>query len=342
MTDRIIDTDVLVVGSEGAGARAAIEAARYGAKVTIATKGQQGLCGATVTAGTDIDADSKSIIEVLGLPGDTRDSKEMFFKDMLVEGRYVNDQKITWKHVEDAPIRIKELMDWGMQVSARIGHAQGHTYPRGVLSTGREVMKALMNEIERYRDRVEVIEDTMVTDLLTHKRRVVGATALNLRTGEFVVFRAKAVILATGGGLRIWPYTTGPEDLTGDGQAMAYRVGAEIWDPEFVQFLATTFTHPPTTVTSVNVLLFSSSPWLINRYGERFMKKWDPQRMEKSTRDLISIGIMNEILEGRGWEDERGGWVHQSKRLSHFRLPVPLLSISGYQSSSCPRGTWRL
>ncbi len=299
LANRVIDTDLLVVGGEGGGARAAIEACKYDLQVIIVTKGRIGKCGATVTAGADVEVDSKSVCELFGLPGDPKDSKDILFQDIVKEGKYVNDQSLVEVHVQDAAMRVKELVDWGMKIRGLFKNP-GHSYTRGLLTTGREIVTALGREIKRNADRIEVVEDTLVTDLLTSDGRVVGATALDLCTGEFIVFRAKAVVLATGSALRLYPYTTGPDDLTGDGSAMAYRAGAEFIDMQFVQFLPSAFTFPPLVVTSVNRLLQRKCAYLLNKFGERFMEKWDPERMEGSTRDLKCIGIMNEILEERG------------------------------------------
>lgn len=299
LVDSVVETDVLVVGSEAAGARAAIEASRLGVKVVLVTKGRWGRSGATITAGADVEVDGRSIVDLFGLPADPKDSKEAFFMDIVRGGWYVSDQRLVEVHVEEAPLRVKELIDWGLRIEG-VFHNPGHSYKRGLLTSGLEIVKALKRGLREWRENIEIIEDTMIVDLLTNKGRVVGATALNLRTGEFIVFKAKAVILATGGALRLYPYTTGSEDLTGDGHGMAYRVGAKFIDMQYVQFLLVCFIHPPTMVTSINRLLQRRCGWLLNRYGERLMERWDPERMEGTTRDFKAIGVMEEILEGRG------------------------------------------
>jgi succinate dehydrogenase/fumarate reductase flavoprotein subunit len=306
------ETDVLVVGSEGAGARAAIEAARNGARTILATKSKFARSGATITAGTDIDIDSRSICDLLGLPGDTRDTPEIFFEDIILEGKYLNDQRMVEIHVKEGPIRVKELVDWGMKVWGP-QRAAGHRYNRGVLSSGLYVMRGLRNELAKHKDKVSLLENLMMTDLLTAQGRICGAVGVDLRKGEFVVIRAKSVILATGGGQRVYPYSTAPEGLTGDGHAMAYRIGAEFLDMQFVQFLTSTFVYPPVTTHSINPLLMRGA-WLLNTYGERFMFRWDREKGEATTRDYVAIGIMNEILEGRGWGDDKGSWVMLSMK----------------------------
>lgn len=333
MADQVFDTDILVIGSEGAGARAAVEAAKYGLRVAVVTKGPVAKSGATLTAQTDIDAAGKDIVDLCGLPADERDTRETFFQDMLVEGHYINHQRIAARHVQDAGVRIKELMDWGMRISPGepVQWAAGHSFRRGVMSTGREVCKALIRGLNTFGSQIEYFENTMAIDLLTSEGRVVGAAALDLNTGEFLVFPAKSTILATGGGLKIYPFTTGNQELTGDGHAMARRVGAEFFDAQQVQFLTTTFHHPPVSVRSVNPIL-NISPWLLNKFGERFMIRYDPERMERSTRDIVARGIMKEIWDRKGFEDELGSYALMSMKhlpenfVDEWRSRTPIYS----------------
>jgi succinate dehydrogenase/fumarate reductase flavoprotein subunit len=334
LADKIFLTDVLIIGSEGAGARAALEAAKYDVTVTCVTKGFLAKSGATLTAGTDIDVDSKSIVEVIGMEGDVRDSKQTFLEDIVIEGDYVNDQKIVERHVQDAPQRIKELLDWGMKAWGPT-LAPGHRYPRGIYTTGVEVVRALVSQLRKIKGKIKLIENVMITDLLTYYGKISGAVGIDIASGNFVVFRAKAVILATGGGQRIYPYSTAPEELTGDGQAMAYRAGAELMDIQFVQFLTSTFKYPPVTTISVNPMLVSGV-WLLNNRGDRFMRFWDPERLEASTRDVVASAIMNEIVEGRGWEDERGGWVYMS--LKH--MPDNIIDDFALKSAHFSKDLW--
>jgi succinate dehydrogenase/fumarate reductase flavoprotein subunit len=332
VADQIFDTDVLIIGSEGAGARAAVEAAEHGLRVAVVTKGPVAKSGATLTAGTDIDAAGKDLCDLCGLPADERDTKETFFKDMLVEGRFINHQIIVERHVQDAGARIKELMDWGMRVcpSEPVAWQQGHSFRRGVMSTGREVLKALIRGLDMFRGQIEYFENTMAIDLLTSEGRVVGAVAVDLNTGEFLVFPAKATIMATGGGLKIFPFTSGNQELTGDGHAMARRVGAEFMDAQQVQFITCMFFHPPVSIRSVNPIL-NMGTWLLNRFGERFMVKYDPERLERSTRDNIGIAIMKEIWDKKGVEDETG--LYSYVWMSQKHLPKNLIDFWSRQAS---------
>ncbi len=302
MVPTTLRTDVLIIGSEGAGARAAIAAHDSGADVLLVTKGRFGKSGATITGIADIDVDSRSARDLLGLEGDPGDSKDIFFEDILIEGKYLNNQKLIELHVEEAPFRLKEMMDWGMKPKGLL-LSPGHRYPRGVLTAGIEIMRVLKKQVSMRK--IKVIEDMLVVDILTSRDgAAVGAMALDLRKGEFVVLSSRTTVIATGGGMMIYPIQTAPQDLTGDGQAMAYRAGADLIDMEMTQFHPCNFLSPP--IWRGIGFPFTIGPaggmdvWLLNKFGQRFMSKWDPKRMEKTTRDTLSIGIMTEILEGRG------------------------------------------
>jgi succinate dehydrogenase/fumarate reductase flavoprotein subunit len=297
--DDVIETDILIIGSEGAGARAAIEAASLGASVVVTTKGIVGKSGATVTADADIDVDSRSCCELFGLPGDPEDSPEKFMEDMIVEGAYLGDQNLIEIHCKEAPLRTKELVDWGARIDY-LTKAPGHRYPRGIWIPGAEFARVLTREIAK-RD-IRLLEHLMVTDLLTKDNRVVGALGLDIQHGKIIVFKAKAVILCTGGAMRIYPHTTAPDELTGDGLAMAYRAGAELAEMEFPMFLPYCLITPSAVDGvdfSYNLSAYLES-YALNRLGERYMARWDPIRMERTTRDVNSIAAGVEILEGRG------------------------------------------
>ncbi|MFX0205214.1 MAG: FAD-binding protein [Candidatus Hodarchaeota archaeon] len=321
--DKIIETDVLVVGSEGAGARAAIEVVRKQLKVVIVTKGKMGKCGCTMTAGADFMVDSKSAGEILNLPGsDPNDSPEAFVEDIILEGAYLSDQKIVERHVADAPERVQELIDWGMKLRdppLQVAHWQ--RFPRGVMTTGADIVNALVNGVKLHN--IDLVEDTMVLDLLITNGRVAGATALDLRTGEFIVIKAKAVVIATGGWHETYEVTTGTHELTGDGQYMAFRVGAELMDMEMVLPLAGIITWPKAYRGS-NFLKTAQSSlqyiWL-NIDGERFMEKYDPNRLERGNKEITSFATMNEVVKGKG--GPHGGvfytWRHLPPELLEAR-----------------------
>lgn len=299
LADQVVTSDVLIIGSEAAGARAAIEVKKRGLSLAVVTKGYLAKSGATITADGDVDLDSRSAMERLGLEGDPNDSPDVFFEDMVKESKFISDQRLVEIHTREAPDRLEDLVRFGVQIPFII-HAPGHTYPRGAWIPGIPFARALGNELRKYD--IRVTEHLMATRLLTRDGAVVGATGLKLDTGEFYVFRAKAVILCTGGALRIYPHTTAPDDLTGDGQAMAYEAGAAMIDMEFPLFLPYTLVHPPAMdgIDYPFIMMNRVRCHALNARGDRYMEKWDPVRMERTTRDINSIAAAIEVLEGRG------------------------------------------
>lgn len=337
MTDEtLIKTDVLIIGTEGAGARAAIEAAEAGCDVTVVTKSAIGKSGATLTADADIDVDSRSCIEVFDLPGDRGDSPEHFFEDMVVEGDYMNDQRLVEIHVNEAPQRTKELVDWGARID-RLTHAPGHRYPRGIWIPGTEYRRVLTRQVKkRTGPNAKLYQNFMVTDLLTDEGRVIGAIGLDLAAGEFVVIQAKSTILCAGGAMRMYKFTTAPEELTGDGLAAAYRVGAELVDMEFPMFLPYIVVGPQAVQGVDYTYLLSAylDVQALNGTGERYMRKLDPERFEKATRDVNSVGAMIEVIEGRG-SPNQGTFLslaHLPKNVLDFAMREALPSnIANYK-----------
>lgn len=312
--------DVLVIGTEGTGARAAIEAAEQGADVLAVTKGQVARSGATLTADGEIDVDSRSIREVFGLDGSPDDSPEQFARDMIIEGDYLADQRLVAIHTEEAPARVKELLDWGAPLVGFF-QAPGHSYPRGLWIPGLKIAHTLARQLRKRA--MPVLENTMVLELLSDGEGVQGAIALHLPTGKLLLLRSRAVILATGGAMRAWPLITAPEELTGDGLAMAMRCGAAVQEMEFPMFLPYTFVAPPALrgvifPYDVSALLRVHA---LNRHGDRYMARWDPQRLEGTTRDINSVAAAMEIREGRG--SPAGGTF-----LSFEHLPRNLVEFS--------------
>jgi succinate dehydrogenase/fumarate reductase flavoprotein subunit len=296
-----MEIDVLVVGSEGGGAVAAVAAAEAGASVVVVSKGKAGRSGATQTAGADFMADARSVIEVLGYSeGDNRDSPDEFMIDVVQEGKYLSNQKLVEVYVRDAPYRIRELIGWGMRVTS-IEKAHGSRFPRGVMTTGPDIARALRNGIRMHN--VPLIEDVFVTDILTRDGRAVGAVGLEQRTGAVIILKAGAVVLATGGWQMAYPWTTATNDLSGDGQAMAYRAGAELVDMEMVQFLPGIIINPPAWRRTIFLYAFPAGV-LLNRYGEAFLRHWDPLHEDRPIaqwpKEIVSIAIKVEVLEGRG------------------------------------------
>ena len=302
-----IKTDVLVIGSGGAGMRAAIAAADQGASVLLVTKGKAGVSGATVTAIADVSVDSKSAAERLNLPGDRSDSPEQFMEDMIQGGAGLNNVRLVERFVHEVPARVEELLAWGAKVR-NFSVSPGHRYPRAVIINGKDFALTLLRQV-RSRSKIQILEQTAVLDLHKEDGQITGAWALNLATGQYVSISAKATVLATGGAMNVFPITTAPNDLLGDGIAMGARAGTSLRDMEFQTFMLGCAS--PESLRGNNypyVLVCRCGGQLLNREGERFLTKTDPVRMEKTTRDKLAIAAAKEILEGRGGPNQ-GVWV---------------------------------
>jgi fumarate reductase (CoM/CoB) subunit A len=334
--DEIIDAEVLVVGSEGAGARAAIEANEQNSEVVMVTKGLFGKSGVTLMGFFACNA-------AFGYENPC-DNPDIHFLDTIRAGEFINNQRIVETLSKEAPKRVLDLVEYGAKFETTDGRLKqgwqpGSTYPRAIFhdhNTGMQIRNALVGEVRRRK--IEVMEDLMITRLLTSGNSVVGAIGLDIKTGDQIVFRAKSTVLATGGAAAIYPYRSGSVDVVGDGMSMAYRAGAELIDMEFVQFIPFGLIWPPgcVGVTIPTPPLFLK--WkLYNILGERFMKKYDPERMESSTRDILSRASYLEILEGRGGP-------HGGVYLDASYLPENVITdyISKYMSPPSTVGEKRL
>jgi succinate dehydrogenase/fumarate reductase flavoprotein subunit len=308
----VYTTDVLIIGVEAAGAYAAVKASEdENVDVIAITKGSDiARAGATVTASHSTFAvECQGLHDLLGAPTDTRDSPEAFFEDMIKEGKYLNDQTLAECLVRECAPRAKELEDWGFQWDKTQFYASpGHTYQReifGLKTTGPQMCR-VMKRILESRPNSQIVGNMLALDLLTTGGEIAGAVALDLLTGELVVFEAKCVIIATGGAQALYPYVSTGKEMTGDGHAMAYRAGAEFHDMQYIQFIPGELVWPPGWMVGVQpFVMFDGLYWWYNGLGERFMRKWDPVKMEDVTRDMRSVSVATEVLEGRG--SEHGG-----------------------------------
>ena len=293
------DVDVLVIGAGGAGLRAAIEASAQGAKVGVVCKSLLGKAH-TVMAEGGVAAALAHV--------DPNDSWKVHFKDTMLGGKMLNNWRMAQLHAQEAPERVRELERWGAVFDrtqdGRILQRNfgGHSAPRLAHvgdRTGLEMIRTLQDH--GVHQGLEVFMECTVTKLLTQDRRVVGAFAYWRETGRFVTFRAKAVVLATGGIGKAYKITSNSWEYTGDGHALALGAGAELIDMEFFQFHPTGMVWPP----GVQGLLVTEAVrgeggLLRNKAGERFMERYDPKRMELSTRDMVARAIYTEVKEGRG------------------------------------------
>ena len=319
-----IQYDVLVIGAGGAGLRAAIEARAMGASVGLVCKSLLGKAH-TVMAEGGVAAALANV--------DDRDNWEVHFADTMRGGQYLNNCRMAELHAKEAPARVRELEAWGAlfdrSPDGRILQRNfgGHAYPRLAHvgdRTGLEMIRTLQDYA--IHQEIEVHMECAVIELLTDGERVVGAFAFDRDRGTFKVFRAKAVVLATGGIGKAYRITSNSWEYTGDGHALAYRAGAALIDMEFVQFHPTGMVWPP-SVAGILVTegVRGEGGVLRNSLGERFMfsdippayrnqtadneeEGWRYTQGDKDarrppellTRDHVARCIVREVKEGRG------------------------------------------
>lgn len=293
--------DVLIIGAGGAGLRAAIEALAQGASVGVVCKSLLGKAH-TVMAEGGIAAAMANV--------DKADGWKPHFRDTMRGGKFLNNWRMAQLHATEAPDRVRELEQWGAlfdrtESGAILQRAfGGHTYKRLCHvgdRTGLEMIRTLQDRGAHLG--FDCYMECTVTKLLTDAGRVAGAFAYWRENGRFIVFKAKSIVMATGGIGKAYPVTSNSWEYTGDGLTLAYEAGAELMDMEFVQFHPTGMVWPP----GVQGLLVTEAVRgeggiLRNKMGERFMEKYDPKRMELSTRDVVARSIYTEVKEGRGTE----------------------------------------
>jgi succinate dehydrogenase / fumarate reductase, flavoprotein subunit len=291
--------DVLVIGAGGAGLRAAIEALAQGVSVGVVSKSLLGKAH-TVMAEGGIAAAMANV--------DSADGWKPHFRDTMRGGKMLNDWRMAQLHAQEAPDRVRELEQWGA-IFDRTADGNilqrafgGHTYKRLCHvgdRTGLEMIRTLQDR--GVQQGFDVYMECTIVRLLTDGGRCSGAIGYWREQGRFVVFKAKSVVMATGGIGKAWPITSNSWEYTGDGMALAYEAGAELMDLEFVQFHPTGMVWPPGVQgILVTEAVRGEGGILRNSKGERFMEKYDPKRLELSTRDVVARSIYTEVKEGRG------------------------------------------
>jgi len=345
--------DVLVIGAGGAGLRAAIEASAAGVRVGLVCKSLLGKAH-TVMAEGGIAAALANV--------DERDNWKVHFADTMRGGQYVNQWRMAELHAKEAPDRVRELEAWGAVFDrtkdGRIlqRHFGGHKYPRLAHvgdRTGLEMIRTLQDH--GVHQGIDVYMEHTILSLLKDGDRVVGAFGYERERGRFKIFRAEAVVLATGGIGRAYKITSNSWEYTGDGHALAYEAGAELIDMEFIQFHPTGMVWPPSVMgILVTEGVRGEGGILTNADGKRFMFEAIPENYrhhtadneeegwrycqghkdarrppELLTRDHVSRCIVREIKEGRG--SPHGGvfldisWIKQKipNAAEHIKRKLP-------------------
>ncbi len=303
MEIKTISSDVLIIGSGGAGSRAAIEVDDAGLKPLIVSKGLSFRSGCTGMAEGGYNAVFKTV--------DKDDSIEAHMHDTLKGGSYLNDEKLVEILVNESPKRLIDLENYGAlfdrQESGEIDQRPfgGQSFRRTCYQgdrTGAELLNALKEEIIR-RD-IECIEEVMITSLVCEGTQVIGACGFDLKDSSLIYFQAKSTILASGGAGQLYPVTSNTFQKNGDGYAIAFRAGASLIDMEQIQFHPTGMVKPKTKRgILVTEAVRAEGGILLNKDGERFMSKYAPEKMELATRDVVARSIYQEIIEGKGTDD---------------------------------------
>jgi succinate dehydrogenase/fumarate reductase flavoprotein subunit len=298
MTVERITTDVLIVGSGGAGLRAAIAATEAGVKVLVVAKEQLK------------DAHTGWAMGGINVAIKAPATPELHFQDTINGGWYINNYKLARIFAEEMPDRVRDLERYGVQFD-RLPDGTYFTWAGGKQSaplnlcagdyTGREMMRGLLLEVHRLN--IPFLENHYVAKLIKQDDKIVGALVIDNATGQYKVVQAAAVIVATGGGGNMYRINTNAPSNTGEGYAWGLDVGAVLVDMELVQFHPTGMAYPPEKRgTLVTEKVRGNGGILKNKLGERFMQRYQPQRLELAGRDEVTRAIYQEIQEGRGTE----------------------------------------
>jgi succinate dehydrogenase / fumarate reductase flavoprotein subunit len=295
-----VETDVLVLGAGGAGLRGAIAAAEAGAKVLVVCKSLLGKAH-TVMAEGGVAAAMHNVAY--------QDTWEVHFADTMKGGKLLNDWRMAELHAKESPERVLELERWGAVFDrtwqGRIHQRPfgAHTYPRLAHigdRTGLELLRTLQDRAVHTAG-IDVHMEVTVFKLLKADGRIAGALAYRRADGSLVLYRCGALLLATGGAGKMYRVTSNSWESTGDGTALAFDAGAQLRDMEMVQFHPTGMVWP----AGVRGILVTEGVRgeggvLRNKEGERFMERYDHERMELSSRDIVARAINSEVNAGRG------------------------------------------
>lgn len=297
--------DLVIVGSGIAGLRAAIEASRVSngkLDIAIITKVQ-------AMRSHSVSAEGGTAAVLYPELGDSLESHAF---DTVKGSDYLADQDAVERFVNLMPNEIYQLEHWGLPWSrredGRIAQRNfgGYSYPRATFAedkVGFFEMQTLYDTTTRY-DNIHYYQEWFATSILSEGGEFKGVTAIERKTGDFVQVLGKAGIMATGGSGRLYSFATYAYSSTPDGMAMAYRAGVPLKDMEFIQF------HPSGLIPSGILItegVRGEGGVLLNKDGERFMKKYAPNKLDLASRDVVSRGMMTEIEEGRGLKDEASG-----------------------------------
>jgi succinate dehydrogenase / fumarate reductase flavoprotein subunit len=314
--------DLVIIGAGLAGLRAAVAAAEVSNKLDIAVLSKH----------HPLRSHSVCAQGGTGAVTNEKDSFDLHAYDTVKGADFLADQDVVEFFVRQVPREIVLTEHWGCPWSrtaeGKIDQRPfgGHTFPRACFAadmTGFHEMHAIYGKAITYGN-LKFYDEWFATSIITEDKTAVGLTGIEMKTGEMQTIRAKSIVVATGGHERMYEFTTFSHSTTGDGMAMAYRAGAPLEDMEFVQF------HPTGLVPS-GVLITEGARgeggYLINANGERFLKKYAPEKMELAPRDVVSRAEQTEINEGRGLQGPYGPYIaldlrHLGEEKINLRLPL--------------------
>ena len=290
--------DVLIIGSGGAGLMSAYQAAKNDVSVAIVNKGYSQHSGATIMA--------PGAMAAVGDGWKSQgDSKECHLRDTIIGGAYINNQEIVHRAVYEAEDVVNELEKLGIYFermedgTLSLRTDGGHTYKRSLYledHIGREMVRTLIGAIAK--QNIPIFDNIMITRILLSDGAVYGAAGINIQTQEPILFDCSSVVVATGGVGFAYENSDLPLDLTGDGLVLALDNGLNLVDMEFVQFYPLGYVWPPSLKGLFGAYI--NHLHLLNSEGKRFMADYNAERMELTTRDVLSSAMMREVREGRG------------------------------------------
>ncbi|KGG00298.1 MULTISPECIES: FAD-binding protein [Prochlorococcus] len=334
MDNNTDSTDILVIGCGGSGLRAAIEAKQNNLTVKVLGKRSKN-DSHTVLAAGGINASFGNL--------DFEDSWEQHFADTYLEGYEIGDPAAIELMARNAPDSVKEIDSWGANFKKLYNgkfdqrYFGAHTFRRTCFSgdyTGKSILNALLQKASLLD--IQIHDSEYVTDLLISENKCFGAMSFDIFSGERTIHLANAVILCTGGHTRIWKKSSSRKmENTGDGLFLGLKSGCELIDMEMVQFHPTGMLFPEDIEgTLVTEAVRGEGGRLFNAMGERFMKNYDIERLELSTRDLVAKANYTEIQEGRG--TVRGGVLldisHIKKDTIISRIPSTYKQFLEFQN----------
>ncbi|MBB5173744.1 L-aspartate oxidase [Texcoconibacillus texcoconensis] len=318
---KTIKTGILVIGSGAAGLSASVYAAQYTHEnILVIDKGAVGKSGSTVGAVQ---------IASLGSWSHQDDHEEAFLQDIEKSGRGLSDPSLTKSIADDIRQRLKEITDWGLKLDKNeeqevaVYETSGHSFSRSVSArkgkAGLGILQTLIRKANAM-NHIDMWSDVITLQLVKSAGRIIGAVVLDQRTNEPYLIQSQAVILATGGIGQLYPITSNPVQSTGDGFSLSLQAGAQLIDMEQIQFYPVSMIAPQ-SIAGLCISFYHFSK-LYNRDGERFMKRYQPDYLENTTRDQLSIAIGKEVAAGR--ETDHGGvWLDASEVIENVKRQFP-------------------